>query len=76
VVTLATKGELPTEVEQPLVFELFYRGEHAVMRAAGLGIGLPVARALLEAEGGTLTIEMTGDGVVSRVELPASSGTT
>ena len=76
VVTMATSGEPPTEVEQPLVFELFYRGEHAVMRAAGLGIGLPVARALLEAERGTLTIEMTGDGVVSRVELPASSGTT
>ena len=76
VVTMSTSGEQPNEVEQPLIFELFYRGEHAVMRAAGLGIGLPVALALLEASGGSLAIEMTGDGVLSRVELPASSGTT
>jgi K+-sensing histidine kinase KdpD len=76
VVTLSTAGQAPHESERPLVFELFYRGEHAVMRAPGLGIGLPVARALLEGDGGGLTLEMTGDGVVTRVELPASTGTT
>jgi signal transduction histidine kinase len=76
VLTMSASGELPSDVEQPLLFELFYRGEHAVTRAPGLGIGLSVARALLEADGGTLTIEMAGDGVVSRVELPASTGTT
>jgi len=71
VVQLSSAGSSPTETERPLVFELFYRGEHAVMRAPGLGIGLPVARALIEAEGGTLTLEMSDDGVMTRVELPA-----
>jgi K+-sensing histidine kinase KdpD len=71
VVQLSSAGTPPTEIERPLVFELFYRGEHAVMRAPGLGIGLPVAKALIEAEGGRLTLEMSDDGVMTRVELPA-----
>ena len=76
VVTMSASGDLPSDLEQPLLFELFYRGEHAVMRAPGLGIGLSVARALLEADGGTLSLRMAGDGVVSRIELAASAGTT
>jgi signal transduction histidine kinase len=76
VVQVATTGGQPAEAEQPLIFELFYRGEHAVMSAAGLGIGLPVARALVEGEGGTVTLEMTDGGVVSRLELPVIAGTT
>ena len=76
VVSIAAPGAAPSEDERPLVFELFYRGEHAVMRAPGLGIGLPVARALLAAEGGMVALDMSDEGVVARVELPASSGTT
>jgi K+-sensing histidine kinase KdpD len=76
VVQISSAGTPPTETERPLVFELFYRGEHAVMRAPGLGIGLPVAKALIEAEGGTLTLEMSDDGVMTRVELPAFEGAT
>jgi signal transduction histidine kinase len=50
-------------------FELFYRGEHAVMTAPGLGIGLPVARELARAEGGDVGLQRRGDAIVATVEL-------
>lgn len=56
--------------ELELAFELFFRGEHAVTRAAGLGVGLPVARALARMDGGDVTIAADGDVVVSRLTLP------
>ena len=53
-----------------LSFELFFRGEQAVTRAAGLGIGLPVARALTQMDGGDLTVEQDDGAVVARLSLP------
>jgi len=58
----------PLELE--LGFELFFRGEQAVTRAAGLGIGLPVARALARMDGGDVTIADDGGDVVTRLSLP------
>lgn len=64
-----------TPVDRPipdleLGFELFFRGEQAVTRAAGLGIGLPVARALARLDGGDVTIAGTDGAVVTRLTLP------
>lgn len=53
-----------------LSFELFFRGEQAVTRAAGLGIGLPVARALAQMDGGDLTVDQDTSAVVARLTLP------
>jgi len=58
----------PAELE--LGFELFFRGEQAVTRAAGLGIGLPVARALARMDGGDVTIADEDGTVVTRLALP------
>lgn len=58
----------PAELE--LGFELFFRGEQAVTRAAGLGIGLPVARALARMDGGDVTIADEDGAVVTRLTLP------
>jgi signal transduction histidine kinase len=58
----------PAELE--LGFELFFRGEKAVTRAAGLGIGLPVARALARMDGGDVTIADEDGDVVTRLTLP------
>ena len=53
-----------------LVTEPFYRGERAVLRAAGLGVGLPVARALAVHAGGTLQVgKGERGGLVVTVEL-------
>lgn len=65
-------GALPTEEELALSIEPFYRGEHAVMAAAGLGIGLTVARALAEQAGGSLAIRVDDDRFIATIELPAA----
>jgi signal transduction histidine kinase len=64
-------GDLPTDDEVERAFELFYRGEHAVMAAPGLGVGLPVARELARAEGGEIGLERRGAAIVATLELPA-----
>ncbi len=42
----------------PHIFERFYRGQaSAAGTDAGLGLGLPIAKALIEAQNGTITVE-------------------
>lgn len=72
-VTIVVETPVEHELADPeLSFELFFRGEQAVTRAAGLGIGLPVARSLARMDGGDLTIAQDGDAVVARLRLPAA----
>lgn len=59
---------------QDRIFELFAQGaEGADLRHGGLGIGLPLARRLVELHGGTLTVDSRGRGHGSTfsVRLPA-----
>jgi signal transduction histidine kinase len=73
-VTLVVATPVDHEIAQlELSFELFFRGEQAVTRAAGLGIGLPVARALAQMDGGDVTINQHGGNVVTRLTLPRAS---
>lgn len=60
----------------PHVFERFYRADPARARASGgSGIGLTVARALVEAQGGTIRAESPGPGQGTTVTftLPVAS---
>lgn len=71
--TVTVEVLTPVDRELPdleLGFELFFRGERAVTRSAGLGVGLPVARALARMDGGDVTIEQVGGTVVTRLTLP------
>jgi two-component system OmpR family sensor kinase len=55
------------------VFDRFYRGE-IVRGTPGFGLGLPIAKALVEAQGGTISLESrVGEGSVVWVKLPLSS---
>lgn len=67
VVVTPVTGEV-RDVE--LSFEVFFRGEAAVTRSAGLGIGLPAARALARVDGGDVQVESTPTEFVARLVLP------
>ncbi len=55
----------------PHIFERFYRGQ--VSRTGrGAGLGLSIAKELVEAQGGTLKVESElGQGTVFTMTLPA-----
>ena len=46
----------------PHLFERFYRGAEATVRASGTGMGLSIARGLLAAERGRISAENCPDG--------------
>ncbi len=54
------------------VFDRFYRGQSAVQRyGAGVGLGLPVAKAIVEAHGGMMSVAVRARRGTHR-DLPAA----
>lgn len=60
--------------ELPRVMELYGRADHArALRAEGTGLGLPLAKMMMELHGGSLSIESDlGRGTVTAMTFPAS----
>jgi two-component system OmpR family sensor kinase len=71
-VIVQDKGIGLTEEEALQAFERFFRGGKAQGHARGTGLGLPVAKAIVEAHKGRITLEgIPGEGAVATVILPA-----
>jgi len=61
-----------TEDEVRQAFQRFFRGGKAQSHARGTGLGLPVAKAIVEAHKGRITLEgKPGEGALATVVLPA-----
>jgi signal transduction histidine kinase len=72
VTVIVTSGGAPAAVDLDNALEPFYRGEQAVTAAPGLGVGLAVAAALAEQDGGSVAIGASDDQVVTTVALPTA----
>jgi two-component system, OmpR family, sensor histidine kinase BaeS len=58
----------------PFIFERFYRGDRARSQTGESGLGLPIARSLVEMHQGTITVASSSEqGTTFTISLPAAS---
>jgi two-component system sensor histidine kinase KdpD len=71
VTTVADRGPGIDSFEQSLIFEKFYRGQNQRYTAPGTGMGLAIAKVIVEAHGGTIgVVSQLGSGSVFSFTLP------
>jgi two-component system sensor histidine kinase KdpD len=69
VVAVADRGPGVPEGDEERVFDKFYRG--TAVRTSGVGLGLPICRAIAEAHGGSIVAQHRDEGgAVFRMRLP------
>jgi two-component system, OmpR family, sensor histidine kinase KdpD len=72
--SVADQGPGIDDFEQGLIFEKFYRGRNQRVRVQGTGMGLAIAKAIVEAHGGRMGLtSQVGHGSVFYFSLPISS---
>jgi two-component system, OmpR family, sensor histidine kinase KdpD len=70
-VSVADRGPGIDELEQSLIFDKFYRGKDNRYSVQGTGMGLAIAKAVVEAHGGTIRVtSQLGHGSVFSFTLP------
>lgn len=71
VTSVADQGPGIEPMDQTMIFDKFYRGRGKRSSIQGTGMGLAIAKALVEAHGGTLTVvSQLGHGSVFSFSLP------
>lgn len=73
VTSVADHGPGIDQMEQDMIFEKFYRGRSQRMIIQGTGMGLPIAKAIVELHGGKIgVISQLGRGSLFQFSLPTS----
>lgn len=73
VTSVGDSGPGIEELELGLIFDKFYRGRDQRYLVQGTGMGLPIAKAIVEAHGGTIgVVSQLGQGSVFSFTLPVS----
>ena len=73
ITSVADQGHGIDEMEQEMIFEKFYRGRDQRMMIPGTGMGLPIAKAIVELHGGKIgVISQLGRGSVFHFSLPVA----
>jgi two-component system sensor histidine kinase KdpD len=71
VISVADHGPGVDEMEQEMIFEKFYRGRDQRMIIQGTGMGLPIAKAIVELHGGKIGVtSQLGRGSLFYFSLP------
>jgi two-component system sensor histidine kinase KdpD len=71
ITSIADHGPGIDSFEQSLIFEKFYRGQNQRYSAPGTGMGLAIAKVIVEAHGGTIQlVSQPGSGSVFSFSLP------
>jgi two-component system sensor histidine kinase KdpD len=74
-ISVADQGPGIDALELGLIFDKFYRGKDQRAIVQGTGMGLPIAKALVEAHGGTISVTSQQDhGSVFSFTLPVARG--
>lgn len=73
VTSVADRGQGIEEFEQAMIFEKFYRGQEQRSRSQGTGMGLAIAKAIVEAHEGNIGVtSQLGHGSVFHFAVPVS----
>jgi two-component system sensor histidine kinase KdpD len=71
ITSISNRGGGINDAERRLIFRRFYRGRHHRGVVQGTGMGLPIAKAIIEAHGGALSVASQRDcGCVFSFTLP------
>jgi two-component system sensor histidine kinase KdpD len=74
VISVSDQGVGIEDMEQTLIFDKFYRGKNQRYRVQGTGMGLAIARAIVEAHGGKIGVtSQPGRGSVFYFSLPITA---
>src|SRR6202163_671016 len=73
--SVADRGPGIDDFEQTMIFEKFYRGKDQRYLVRGTGMGLPIAKALISAQQGSISVtSQLGHGSVFSFTLPVNRG--
>jgi len=73
-ISVADRGPGIDDLERMMIFDKFYRGESQRFRVQGTGMGLAIAKAIVEAHHGTISVtSQLGQGSVFSFTLPVNA---